>query len=231
MSRHRWTLVSFAMLLVACAAPERKSGATDDAEAQEIMNRLASRKIDVDFRDMPLENALATLQGITGTDIILSENAKQAHQTETVNLMLSGVSVMTVLKIMLWERQLTWVCRDGLIQVVPMEDLKESGETDDAKAREIKNILASELIGIDICDTPLEDALGFIPRVTGCNVALSKSAKERYASDGVTLQLDQVSVMTVLKTMLEERQLTLVYRKGLLLVLPVEDLKGERAMW
>jgi hypothetical protein len=115
MSRLQWTLVSIAMLLMPRAAPAQESG------AREILNRLASQKIDVDFDHMPLEEALQYIRGMTGTNIVLSKNAREGHEADVVSLKFKQVNVKTVLRIMLGERNLTLVYREGLIQVVPIE--------------------------------------------------------------------------------------------------------------
>jgi hypothetical protein len=138
MSRLQWTLVSIAMLLVPRAAPAQGPGPKGDARAQEIQNRLASQKTDVDFDNMPLEEALGVIRGITGYNIVLSKGAKEGHADAVVTLKLKQLSVKTILRIMLGEKKLTLVYREGIIQVVPLEELNKNLVT---KVYDVKDLV------------------------------------------------------------------------------------------
>lgn len=90
-----------------------------DAGPQEIQRRLASMRIDVDFAETPLADALAVVRAHTGTNLILDPAVAPDHESEPVTMKLRGLPVRTVLKLMLEPRRLTVAYRQGVLVIVP----------------------------------------------------------------------------------------------------------------
>lgn len=96
----------------------------------------------------------------------------------------------------------------------------QEGRAGDSKVQEIESRLASQKIQVDFDGIPLEDALGVIRSATGYNIILDPKAQEEHSSATVSLKLNNISVKSVLKIMLGDNDLTLVYRQGVLVVVP-----------
>lgn len=80
------------------------------------------RTISVDFDAVPLEEALQVVRAQLGTNLVLSADG---HADAPVTMQLKDVSVRTVLKIMLDERELTLTRRDGVLVVVTKASLAD----------------------------------------------------------------------------------------------------------
>ena len=76
------------------------------------------RTISVDFDGVPLEDALQTVRAQLGANLTIDPAARDEHGGVPVSMKLKDVSVRTVLKIMLDERELTLTRRDGVLVVV-----------------------------------------------------------------------------------------------------------------
>jgi hypothetical protein len=92
---------------------------------QEIESRLSTRIPEVDFDATPLEDAIGVIRTMTQLNIILDPATRQDHATDTVTLKLKNLSVKTVLKIMLGDKKLTLVYREGVVVVAPQEQVNQ----------------------------------------------------------------------------------------------------------
>lgn len=92
----------------------------------------------------------------------------------------------------------------------------------DSKVKQIKARLSTQKMSVDFDGLPLEDALNVFRSATGLNIIMDPSARAEHAADPITLKLKQLSVRSILRIMLVDKGLTLVYRQGVLVVVPKE---------
>lgn len=102
----------------------------------------------------------------------------------------------------------------------------------DQTKKEILNKLEVTKISLDFNDASLEEVIDFLHEVTGINFVMSKAVQEK-ARGGelkVDIKLEELPLRTALKLMLEMHDLTLVYRKGVLMVETKEERGSELDM-
>lgn len=104
-------------------------------------------------------------------------------------------------------------------------------DVDDTK-REIMNKLETTKISLDFKDTNLSEVIDFLHEVTGINFVLSKSVQEKARSGElkVDIKLEDLPLRTALKLLLNLNDLTLVYKKGVLMVETKEERGAELDM-
>ena len=84
-------------------------------------------------------------------------------------------------------------------------------------------------ITLDLVDAPLPDALDFIRSFSGIDFIIDPKVRERLTDDTlkITLRVRDIPLKSALKLMLESRKLGAVYRDGVLVIVPKEDLDKE----
>ena len=114
-----------AVALAAIATPLRAQEGTGDSEAdprkQEVVNKLNSMRLTVDFKDNTLDEALSFIRDFSGLNIVVdAEVATKASADQLkVTLRVKDLLLKSCLKLMLNSRDLTAVYKDGVILVVP----------------------------------------------------------------------------------------------------------------
>ncbi len=100
-------------------------------------------------------------------------------------------------------------------------------DPDDVK-QAILNKLETTKISLDFKDTNLSEVIDFLHEVTGINFVLSKEVleKSRGGELKVDIKLEDLPLRTALKLLLNLNDLTLVYKKGVLMV----ETKEERGL-
>ena len=88
---------------------------------EDAMRKLAAMRVSVDFRDCPLESAVAYLRDFTGLNLVI-QSAGDASG-ENVRLTVHDLPVRSVLRLILAPRGLTATWRDGAIVILPREEL------------------------------------------------------------------------------------------------------------
>lgn len=117
-------------------------------------------------------------------------------------------------------RTLTTVAALALVASSAFAQDRRVGDT---KLQEIEARLASQKIEVDFDGIPLEDALGVIRSATGYNIILDPKSSAEHSDKTVSLKLSNISIKSVLKIMLVDNELTLVYRQGVLVVVPKSE--------
>lgn len=105
-------------------------------------------------------------------------------------------------------------------------------EDPDGPKTEILNKLETTKISLDFKDTNLSEVIDFLHEVTGINFVLSKNVQDKARSGElkVDIKLDDLPLRTALKLLLNLNDLTLVYKKGVLMVETKEERGSELSM-
>jgi type II secretory pathway component GspD/PulD (secretin) len=103
--------------------------------------------------------------------------------------------------------------------------LQLQAEEPDRVKHEIMNKLESTKISLDFRDTSLDEVMDFLHEVTGINFVMSKNVLEKVRGGEIkiNIQLNEITLKTALRLMLDLQDLTLVYQKGVLIVETKED--------
>ncbi len=118
------TTVLLAGLLAVLAAPLRARAQEGDPESdprkQEVVNKLNTMRLTVDFKDNTLDDALTFIRDFSGLNIVVdAEVGQKAGNDLKVTLHVKDLLLKSCLKLMLNSRELTAVYKDGVILVVP----------------------------------------------------------------------------------------------------------------
>ncbi len=114
------TLTALALVAVAAAAaPAQEGGA--DPRRQEVLNKLNSMRVTVDFNGLALEEALNFIRDFSGLNIVLDGEVPQKLTEEQlkVTLKVKDLLLKSVLKLMLSPRDLTAIFKEGVIMILP----------------------------------------------------------------------------------------------------------------
>lgn len=114
-------------MLAAALGPLAAAGQAD-AGRQEAIQKLGSMKITVDFKDMPLGEAVDYLREVSGLNMVVSARVTEKHPDLRVTLKVRDLTVKSCLKLMIQGRELTATWKDGAIVLLPSEDVQSNVE-------------------------------------------------------------------------------------------------------
>jgi type II secretory pathway component GspD/PulD (secretin) len=120
-----------ALLLAAMALPalaqEGGSEVVDQRKA-EVVNKLNSMRVSVDFSNTSLEEAVSFLRDFSGLNIIVDAEVyqKQSEDQLKITLKVKDLLLKSVLKLMLSARDLTAMYKEGVLLVVPKGKIDKS---------------------------------------------------------------------------------------------------------
>jgi len=143
-------------LLIALRQHGRMTFAHDPPQHVAFRQKL-KQLVTVDFRDMPLESAVATLAERSGIDIRLDMPTLRdlrIRPRQPVSVTLKQCKLETVLQAMLMDLDLTWILRDGVLWVTSEEEAESLLKTavfdvrdlcrDDAEAGALLEAITSQ---------------------------------------------------------------------------------------
>jgi type II secretory pathway component GspD/PulD (secretin) len=104
-------------------AVQEEGGLERDPRHAEVVNKLNSMRVSVDFQDMALEEALSFLRDFSGINIVLDAEVSQKFSPDQlkVTLRVKDLLLKSCLKLLLNGRGLTATYREGVLLVVPKE--------------------------------------------------------------------------------------------------------------
>jgi type II secretory pathway component GspD/PulD (secretin) len=114
-------IVSALAALLLAAAPAFAQGADEsDTRKNEVLRKLDSMRVSMDFTDRPLEEVLGFLRDFSGLNIVTdAEVAAMGEDQLKVTLRVKDLLLKSVLKLMLSSKNLTATYKEGVILVVP----------------------------------------------------------------------------------------------------------------
>ncbi|MBI3855187.1 MAG: hypothetical protein HY293_05800 [Planctomycetes bacterium] len=114
------TLMIAALTALPAFAQEGGTETTDPRKA-EVINKLNTMRVSVDFANQSLEEAIAFLRDFTGLNIIVDAEVykNQSEEQLKVTLKVKDLLLKSVLKLVLSSRELTAMYKEGVVLVVP----------------------------------------------------------------------------------------------------------------
>jgi len=132
------TMLAVATLLgLAAPALAQVEGGLDlDPKHREVLNKLNSMRVTVDFKDNSLDEALGFLRDFSGLNIVIDAEVSQKVDPAQlkVTLRVKDLLLKSTLKLMLSARDLTATYKEGVILVVP------KGKVDKAVSLQIYDV-------------------------------------------------------------------------------------------
>ena len=98
----------------------------------------------------------------------------------------------------------------------------QEGNESDPRRQEVLNRLNNTRITVDFNNNTLEEAVGFLRDFTSINIVVDAECYKNQSEDQlkVTLRVKDLLLKSVLKLMLNARELTAMYKEGVLLIVP-----------
>jgi hypothetical protein len=99
---------------------------------------------------------------------------------------------------------------------------QEGGSETDPRKAEVVNRLNTMRVTVDFTNTSLEEAVTFLREFTGLNILVDAEVYKSQSEDQlkITLKVKELTLKSVLKLMLGSRELTAMYKEGVILVIP-----------
>ncbi|HLY08537.1 MAG TPA: hypothetical protein VKW04_04425 [Planctomycetota bacterium] len=99
---------------------------------------------------------------------------------------------------------------------------QEGGNESDPRRQEVVNKLNTMRITVDFANTTLEEAVSYLRDFSGLNIIVDAEVYKNQSEDQlkVTLKVKDLLLKSVLKLMLNSRELTAMYKEGVVLVIP-----------
>jgi hypothetical protein len=99
---------------------------------------------------------------------------------------------------------------------------QESGEDSDPRKVEVLNRLNTMRVSVDFTNNTLEEAVSFLRDFTGLNIVVDAEVYKNQSEDQlkVTLKVKDLLFKSVLKLMLSARELSAMYKEGVVLIVP-----------
>ncbi len=117
------TLLTAAILAVLALPAMAQEGTNEptDPRKQEIVNKLNTMRVTVDFSNVTLEEGISYLRDFTGLNIIVDAEVykNQSEDQLKVTLKVKDLLLKSVLKLMLNSRELTAMYKEGVLLVIP----------------------------------------------------------------------------------------------------------------
>ena len=100
--------------------------------------------------------------------------------------------------------------------------VQEGGVESDPRKAEVVNRLNTMRVSVDFTNQTLEEAVGFLRDFTGLNILVDAEVYKAQSEDQlkITLKVKELALKSVLKLMLNSRDLTAMYKEGVVLVVP-----------
>ena len=116
------------LILTALPAFAQEGGSETDPRKAEVVNRMNTMKVSVDFSNTTLEEAVAFLRAFTGLNILVDAEVYKTQSEDQLKLTLKvkDLYLKSVLKLMLASRELTAVYKEGVVLVVPKGKLDKA---------------------------------------------------------------------------------------------------------
>jgi|SRR4051812_42283099 len=116
------TMLTAAILGVLALPALAQEGTNEtDPRRQEVLNKLNTMRVTVDFTNSTLEEAISYLRDFTNINIIVDAEVykNQSEDQLKVTLKVKDLLLKSVLKLMLTSRELTAMYKEGVVLIVP----------------------------------------------------------------------------------------------------------------
>jgi type II secretory pathway component GspD/PulD (secretin) len=116
------TMLTAAILgMLALPALAQEGTSETDPRRQEVLNKLNTMRVTVDFTNSTLEEAISYLRDFTSLNIIVDAEVykNQSEDQLKVTLKVKDLLLKSVLKLMLNSRELTAMYKEGVVLIVP----------------------------------------------------------------------------------------------------------------
>ena len=111
----------------------------------------------------------------------------------------------------------------AILGILALPALAQEGTSEtDPRRQEVLNKLNTMRVTVDFTNTSLEEAVGYLRDFTNLNIIVDAEVYKNQSEDQlkVTLKVKDLLLKSVLKLMLNSRELTAMYKEGVVLIVP-----------
>jgi hypothetical protein len=112
----------------------------------------------------------------------------------------------------------------AILGLLALPALAQEGgnESSDPRKQEVVNKLNTMRVTVDFANVTMEEAVGYLRDFSGLNIIVDAEVYKNQSEDQlkVTLKVKDLLLKSVLKLMLNSRELTAMYKEGVVLVVP-----------
>jgi hypothetical protein len=112
----------------------------------------------------------------------------------------------------------------AILGLLALPALAQEGgnESSDPRKQEVVNKLNTMRVTVDFANVTMEEAVGYLRDFSGLNIIVDAEVYKNQSEDQlkVTLKVKDLLLKSVLKLMLNSRELTAMYKEGVVLIVP-----------
>jgi hypothetical protein len=239
-----WRIRDNSLVIMSRSEAERQRAGTLGPEVVEVdagwRKRILSelrRPATIDFTESTLREVLDALGKLTRENIVLDLPALQEEGISPdtpVNIRVSGISMRSILSLILESIDLTWLVRHEVVYLtgqarVAKERITDAGPVllpaDPAKTRSLLAKLRRP-ITVDFRRAPLGDVADFFARQTGENILWDVPALNEPGPSPdtpITFKASGVPVGRALRLLLKQADLAWTVRHEVIVLIPIEE--------
>lgn len=125
----RWGILGVLALSIAGTAWAQMGDTPGDSEKRaEIVSKLRTMKVSLDFRETPLQDVIDFIREMTGINFVIDQKIYEEVEPDklTITIKVDDLELRSALKLMLQMRGLTAVYRDGVLLIVTKQSQEEN---------------------------------------------------------------------------------------------------------
>jgi len=192
--------------LAACCVFAGTPAIAADSSTALTQKALITRKLSIDLRDVPFQEALEMLTSQVGVALALDGHITAKTLRQPLTLRLRKSSVYAVLHWVFRKHQLGWAVDGREITVAPPERIDAGirneqmafvARTEQRWRKEMAPRLNETRMSLDVADVPLADTIDLVAERAGLNVVWESDAESR-RRQRVSLKLADVPVREIL---------------------------------
>lgn len=123
------TMVTAAFLVLTALPALAQEGTNEtDPRKQEVVNKLNTMRLTVNFENTTMEEAIAYLRDFSGLNIVIDAEVykNQSEDQLKVTLKVKDLLLKSILKLMLTSRELTAMYKEGVLLIIPKGKIDKS---------------------------------------------------------------------------------------------------------
>lgn len=123
-----WGILAVLALSLSGYAWAQSSDLGDADKRAEILSKLRTMKVSLDFRDTPLQDVIDFIREMTGINFVIDQKVYEETEADklTITIKVDDLELRSALKLMLQMRGLTAVYRDGVLLIVSQKSQEEN---------------------------------------------------------------------------------------------------------
>ncbi|MBI3099841.1 MAG: STN domain-containing protein [Planctomycetes bacterium] len=153
-------LAAFALSGPAVARAQGREDAARDTRRQEIVAKLDSMKVSLDFEKTPLVEVIDFVRSLSDINFVIDKRVRDAHPDDPleITLKVDNLSLRSALKLVLSMHDLTAKYKEGVLLVVPKDDASDEDLV--TRLYDVRDLLMSlpDFPGPDIELKPPDDS-------------------------------------------------------------------------